>query len=599
MTTKTQNWRRWQQLGKVAAYNSTNDHKPQELGKVAAYNSSNDNKDPELEKVAAYNSTNDHKPQELGKVAAYNSSNDHKDPELEKVAAYNSSNDHKSPELGKVAAYNCSPTHSSTNHKPVALEPTTAAPLVASYEPFSKLPLHFSLLVDKPVPSCAPGLYLPKFVSPTPANGGRIHAEVDKEVEIRVKAQTAYSVIDNIIFSGPQRTRKHKNTHNEFLITWTPKPDDLGHHYVICFAVEAKRGSDIYQSDMRCVIVDVGKKTVEAKVICSESTMRVEVAKSSFPRLHEDHLRLSDPSNVVCSLQTHSNSSHVIAIIPLNGCGTQIEEDDEYLKFKNEITTFDNLRDVVTRKHLLEVQFYCQYPKHGNVTQSFLAHRKSVTVWEKGMGKFTYQFEFYSDLQFRTMMDPNSYPLEYDLGDRIYMQIEATSSVNNTELFVESCRAAPYDNPNYKPVYSIIENGCKVDQTVQNHTTDHGKQFRFSMEAFKFIGLHDQVYISCSVLMCKAGDPNTRCAKGCMNPNSWHRGKREAVTQSSPHLVSQGPLRLARSAERADSSAMNLNLNMVFVAGCLLAAVGMISGVVLYKSKMSKVRYKPLSTTES
>lgn len=213
--------------------------------------------------------------------------------------------------------------------------------------------------------------------------------------------------------------------------------------------------------------------------------MTVIVEKASFPRLSEDHLQLSDPSNTLCSLQTHSNNTHIIGVVPLNACGTQIEvkllsaclthshfkdpantfhviplqEDDDYLLFKNELTTVDSYRDLITRKNLLEVKFYCQYPKRGNVTQSFLTHRKTISVWDRGFGRFTYQFEFYPDNQFNDMIDPNSYPLEYELGSRIYMQIQATSSINNTVLFVESCRAAPYDNPNYHPVYSLIDNG--------------------------------------------------------------------------------------------------------------------------------------------
>uniref|UniRef100_A0A4W6CZM5 ZP domain-containing protein n=1 Tax=Lates calcarifer TaxID=8187 RepID=A0A4W6CZM5_LATCA len=390
-----------------------------------------------------------------------------------------------------------------------------------------------------------------------------------------------------MIISGPLNVSKHRNTHNEFVIRWTPVSDDVGDHFPICFAVEAATGSavtsrqttqhyhyhatpssqsGIYQSEMRCVLVDVKMEQVKAHVICSESTMRVEVEKSSFSGLHEDHLRLSDPSNTACSLQRHSNSTHIIAVVPLNACGTQIEEDDENLIFKNEITTFDNNRDLITRKHLLEVQFYCKYPKRGNVSLSFTAHRKNVTVWERGFGTFTYGFEFYPDGQYQTVIDPNSYPLEYDLGSRIYMQIEATSSVNNTELFVESCRAAPYDNPNYRPTYSIIENGCKVDPTVEIHSPSHENQFKFSIEAFKFIGLHDQVYISCSVLMCEAGNSQTRCSKGCINSTrtnghlSHHRRKREAVIQSANHFVSQGPLRLRRSAEGTGVTGMKTGI---------------------------------------
>ena len=105
------------------------------------------------------------------------------------------------------------------------------------------------------------------------------------------------------------------------------------------------------------------------------------------------------------------------------------------------------------------MDIYCQYPKKSNVTLSFTAHRNNVTVEEKGFGTFTYQFEIFTSQRFTSMIDPRSYPLEYDIGDRIYMGIEASSSISNTELFVESCRAAPYDNPSYRPTYSIIEHG--------------------------------------------------------------------------------------------------------------------------------------------
>lgn len=139
--------------------------------------------------------------------------------------------------------------------------------------------------------------------------------------------------------------------------------------------------------------------------------------------------------------------------------GLALQEDSENLYFRNEITTVDNLTDVITRKHLLEVQFTCQYPKSQNMTLAFAVHRENVTVEEKGFGTFTYNFEFYTNSLFQTMEDPRSYPLEYEIGSRIYLQIEATTTVNNTELFVESCSAAPYDIPNYTPTYSIIQNG--------------------------------------------------------------------------------------------------------------------------------------------
>ncbi|XP_055363206.1 uncharacterized protein LOC114851969 isoform X2 [Betta splendens] len=485
-----------------------------------------------------------------------------------------------------------------TTEAPTTTTTTTTAQTTSREKPtssFSKLPLHFFVLVDDPAPSCEDGDYLPELVDPTPENGAVIQAVVGRELEVRVKARALNSEINNLIISGPRNIHKHKTTH-EFIIRWTPTPDEVDDQYPVCFAVESVAGSHVYQSEMRCVLVGVKKREIKTNVICKESTMIVEIDKASLSGISEDHLQLSDSSNTLCSLQRHSNRTHIVGVIPLNACGTKIEEDEEHLLFKNEIITVDNVRDVVTRKDHLEVKFYCQYPKRGNITLSFTAHRPAVTVWDKGLGTFTYHFEFYSSERFRKMIDPSLYPLEFETGSRMFIEIEANTSAQNTELFVESCRAAPYDNPDSQPTYSIIENGCNVDQTIRTYPSDR-REFKFSIEAFKFIGLQNQVYISCSVLMCEAGNHNTRCSQGCIRSQEpHHHRKREAGIQSEAHFISQGPLRFKRSVELSRHTVTNLIVNLLLVAGCLLAAVGMICGVVIYRSKMTGFKYQPLPT---
>lgn len=114
---------------------------------------------------------------------------------------------------------------------------------------------------------------------------------------------------------------------------------------------------------------------------------------------------------------------------------------------------------MITRKCEVKVRFQCQYPKRGKVKQTFSAHRENVTVLEKGFGRFTYEFEFYTDNQYRSVISSRSYPLECELRSRMFMQIKATTTLSNTVLFVESCIAAPYDNPNSQPTYPIIDRG--------------------------------------------------------------------------------------------------------------------------------------------
>ncbi|KAK5608066.1 hypothetical protein CRENBAI_005146 [Crenichthys baileyi] len=134
-----------------------------------------------------------------------------------------------------------------------------------------------AMTLDRPIPSCQEGLYLPQFVAPTPSDGERIVAEVQKELAIRIKAQARYSLIDNLIFSGPTNVTKHRLTHNEFEIRWTPVEDDLGDYYPICFAVESVKGGSIFAS--------VTPATPSAALTGSPTALKI------------------------------------VAIIPLNGCG--------------------------------------------------------------------------------------------------------------------------------------------------------------------------------------------------------------------------------------------------------------------------------------
>ncbi|XP_042600437.1 uncharacterized protein LOC109109463 [Cyprinus carpio] len=465
-----------------------------------------------------------------------------------------------------------------------------------SYEPFSKLPLQFSLLVDSAAPSCTEGHYIPHFVSPTPRNGDEIQATPRREVEIRVKAAAAYTTVTDVIISGPLNITKHALSTGEYAIRWTPTSNDLGDHFPVCFIAESMSGSSVYQSEMRCVIITVGRQTVDANVICTATNMVIEIEQLHSVGLHKDYLRLNDPA---CTLD--SNGTHVLANFSLNACGTMIEEDEEFIIFKNEIFSTDDPNSIITRKHEVEIEFSCRYEKKNNISLEFTARRHITTITEKGFGTLTYSFGLFKTANYHTEIDVTAYPAEYELGEMIYMQIESQSTINNTELFVESCVATPYSDPNYQTSYTIIQNGCILDETVEFYTS-HQPVVRFGLQAFQFIGMHEQVFLSCSVILCEANNPYTRCSQGCINstvaPPAHHHHRREAPIQTGSHLVSQGPLRLKRSIEEHEVSSTVLNLNLVFIAGCVLAAVGMVCGVLIYRTKRSDVKYQALKSDE-
>ncbi|XP_073710066.1 uncharacterized protein [Misgurnus anguillicaudatus] len=243
----------------------------------------------------------------------------------------------------------------------------------------------------------------------------------------------SFSLTD-VIISGPLHSTKHKVTTGEYVINWTPTPENYGQHFPFCFIAEGQYGSNIYQSEMRCVIVEVDEMasttttvapttttvapttttvapttttvasttttvppttttvaptttTVaptlpgpKAHVTCSENSMSVSVEKSTIKNVNNKHFRLIDP---LC--QPNSNVTHVYINIPLNGCGTEMKETNEYLIFKNKIISYDDHRDIITRTHKLEIEFLCEYQKRSNLTMeiNFSTNISNDTLWMK------------------------------------------------------------------------------------------------------------------------------------------------------------------------------------------------------------------------
>lgn len=121
--------------------------------------------------------------------------------------------------------------------------------------------------------------------------------------------------------------------------------------------------------------------------------------------------------------------------------------------------SYDGTSSVIVREPLVDIAFFCKYPKQTNVTLEFSGHRPPVNFTERGFGRFTLQFEFFKSNAYSEVEDPESYPLEFTLGDMMYMQIESFSSIPNTKLFAESCTAAPTDAPGDESQYQILQNG--------------------------------------------------------------------------------------------------------------------------------------------
>ncbi|MEQ2229798.1 hypothetical protein ILYODFUR_022521 [Ilyodon furcidens] len=107
-------------------------------------------------------------------------------------------------------------------------------------EAISKIPIQFVLKVDPAVPSCTEGVYLPRFLSPTPDHESEILATVNQRLEINIRAEATQSTISELLFSGPRDVVKSSQGLGIFTLTWAPSLLENGESHPICFVVQSR-----------------------------------------------------------------------------------------------------------------------------------------------------------------------------------------------------------------------------------------------------------------------------------------------------------------------------------------------------------------------
>ncbi|KAK2853659.1 hypothetical protein Q5P01_006320 [Channa striata] len=410
--------------------------------------------------------------------------------------------------------------------------------------PLCIVKLQFAVEILPPIPSCEAGHVQPMFLSVTPSNGGVLHATVNQTFQIYIQAQAHHSIIQDFQVSGPENMTKvftyGTSGTADVTLSWTPQQSDLFRVVPLCFTAETNET----QSEMRCVVVIVNQASIsqgKVTVECLANKMSVVIDKASVPGIDVNFLKLRDPS---CSLT--SNDTYIMGSMSFSTCGTKLEDKGDFIAFVNEINSFELPNAIITRRKTIKIDFSCLFPKTVSISTYYSLHNSDYIFTESKFGSFGYTFDIFLSDNFTTVVEPSAYPVEVKLMDMIYMGIQAESELPNVTLFVESCKATPDDNPNNPISYDLISNGCTQDETLQIYQSNQ-TTVNFGVEAFKFTGNYNQVYITCSVILCETGDPFSRCAQGCLeNPPS--RRRRALSRETDRHDITQGPLQFVQQA---------------------------------------------------
>nr|XP_028585860.1 deleted in malignant brain tumors 1 protein-like isoform X2 [Podarcis muralis] len=273
---------------------------------------------------------------------------------------------------------------------------------------------------------------------------------------------------------------------------------------------------------------------------CSGEYMVARISKAYLRLLgyHEWSLYLNS-SDSFCTPQI--TQYYVVFNIPFSGCGTiRQQANNDTIIYSNIIKTSAS-GYIITRNSNFQFHIMCEMNKTAVVETMFVA-RNSTDITELGHGSYNVTLAFFDSWSFNYQV--RSSPYFVSLNQALYLQATLHSSDPNLVLFLDTCEASPNSGDFTTLTYDLWRSGCPRDSTFRYLGNPRRNEVRFMFSSFKFLNYHNEVYLRCKLVVCKAYDYSSRCYQGCLT-----RKKRDADELQEKVAVVVGPIKLQKEAK--------------------------------------------------
>ncbi|XP_078590367.1 ZP domain-containing protein-like [Branchiostoma floridae x Branchiostoma japonicum] len=322
---------------------------------------------------------------------------------------------------------------------------------------------------------------------------------------------------------------------------------------------------------------------IAAHVTCTSDHLEV-----SFPRPPDNSVQPADVQLAAPPCRAEGNSTHLFIRAPLGECGTSRESTPAEMIYRNTlIIGADSSHGGITWQPVTKVPLECRLPRNKTLSLDFRPHLKSVfRSGVQGRGDFRISMELFRTDGFGQPV--TEYPVFVELRQMIHVQIQVNSSDADLQVFAHTCVATPSDDPDDKTRNDVIVEGCAKLPTLQFYPSPGPDRGRFGFQAFSYTSGVDMVYLHCNVLLCKASDPNSRCAQGCQPPSG--RRRREAEGEPEVYRLIQGPIVVRGEDQNGEpggtttTGGRQVTAAGAVVGACAVLAIAMSVGL-LYKAR--------------
>ncbi|KAL9966948.1 hypothetical protein ACROYT_G025096 [Oculina patagonica] len=271
-------------------------------------------------------------------------------------------------------------------------------------------------------------------------------------------------------------------------------------------------------------------------VACLQNDMSITLPKTLLLGLNREHVTLRDVNCVAAETKTHYTLK-----TKLTGCGTNIRRTKGAVVYSNTVLEIPVKDDAMaTRVREIEIPFSCYYKNSGDATAvGVKPDTKKLVFDEDGKGNFTLALDMFPNDKFTTAYTESGYPVQVKLRQNLYLQASVKSKDKRLSVLAEDCYATPSQDRQHATKHHLIKGGCPVDATTSVVLSTEVGVSRFTTEGFMFIAEYPFVFVHCHVRVCDAGNPNSRCAQGCIKRT---RKKRDVSSKDKLYSLAQGPL---------------------------------------------------------
>ncbi|XP_053164962.1 deleted in malignant brain tumors 1 protein-like [Hemicordylus capensis] len=280
----------------------------------------------------------------------------------------------------------------------------------------------------------------------------------------------------------------------------------------------------------------------------------------------------------------------VVFNIPFSGCGTIRQKNNNTIVYSNIIKTSDS-GYIITRQRNFQFHITCEMNEDTVVETKFVA-QNAIDITEKQHGNYSVDLSFYYSSRFYSAVHESPYYIS--INQDLYLQATLNSSDPNLVLFTDTCVASPYAGDFKTLTYDLIRDGCVRDPTYKKLYSPMSNTVRLTFKSFKFLLEHNQVYLQCEMVVCRANDFTSRCNQGCSS-----RKKRDVGEHQDKVDVVLGPIKLQKEANedrkqelvKSESLEKGEALSPLTVATVLLAAMVFVLSGFLLRSKLRRKNY--------